>query len=99
MMFLFYRWAFYPGGAIEEYCYSNGNSLHFNGQLAQSSFTTLDLYITSDIFVQFELITSCSASSALPYYIRLEYSTNGGLVWAQVEDACVSQNDCINIRL
>ena len=96
---VFCSWEFYPGGVVQPYCSSNGNSLHFDGQLAQNSLTTLDLYITSETFVQFELITSCSAESALPYYIQLEYSTNGGLVWTPVEDDCVTQNNCINRRL
>ena len=96
---VFCSWAFYPGGVVQPYCSSNGNSLHFNGQLVQNSLTTLDLYITSDTFIQFELITSCSADSALPYYIQLEYSTNGGLVWTTVEDNCVAQSNCINRRL
>jgi len=96
---VFCRWEFYPGGVTEGYCSSNGNCLHFDGQLAQNSLTTLDLYITSDTFVQFELITSCSADSALPYYIQLEYSTNGGLVWTPVEDNCVTENDCVSQNL
>ena len=96
---IFFRWAFYPGGVIEEYCQSNGNCLHFYGQLTLSSLTTLDLYITSDTFVQFELVTSCSADAALPYYIQLEYSTNGGLVWTPVEDNCVTQNECTKQNL
>ena len=97
--FVFDSWTFYPGGVVESYCSSNGNSLYFNGQLAQNSLTTLDLYITSDTFVQFELITSCSADSSLPYYIQLEYSTNGGLVWTPVEQNCATGSDCINRSL
>ena len=89
-----YSWAFYPGGAIEYYCSSSGNSLHFNGQLAQSSLTTLDIYISSDTFVQFDLITSCSDSTSDLFYIELEYSTNGGLTWSVVETNC--QTDCEN---
>jgi len=96
---MFCSWAFYPGGVILPYCSSNGNSLLFDGQLAQNSLTTLDLYITSDTFVQFELITSCSAESALSYYIQLEYSTNGGLVWTPVEDSCTTEDDCLNRNL
>ena len=89
-----YSWAFYPGASIEYYCSSSGNSLHFNGQLAQSSLTTLDIYISSDTFVQFDLITSCSDSTSDLFYIELEYSTNGGLTWSLVETNC--QTDCEN---
>ena len=96
---MFCSWAFYPGGIVEPYCSSNGNSLHFNGRMAQNSLTSLDLYITPDTFVQFELITSCSADSALPYYVRLEYSTNGGLEWSPVAQSCTVQNDCIGQSL
>ena len=85
-------WAFYPGGAVENYCSSSGNSLHFDGRLAYSSLTTLDLYISTDTFVQFDLITSCSASTSDLFYIELEYSSNGGLTWSLVETNC--QTDC-----
>ena len=96
---MFCSWAFYPGGVVEPYCSSNGNSLHFNGRMAQNSLTSLDLYITPDTFVQFELITSCSADSESPYYIQLEYSTNGGQDWSQVERNCDTQDGCINRSL
>lgn len=76
------------------YCSSSENSLHFNGRQGQNALTTLDLYISSDTFVQFELITSCSPSTILPYYIQLEYSTNGGLTWSLLENDCL--NDCEN---
>lgn len=89
---LSYSWAFYPGGVVENYCSSNGNSLHFNGRLTQNTLTTLDLYISSDTFVQFDLITTCSSSTSDLFYIQLEYSTNGGLTWSVIENDC--QGSC-----
>ena len=85
---IFYSWAFYPGGLVEPYCNSSGNSLHFNGQLPASYLSTLEYHITADTFVQFELVTTCSSTnSALQYYIELEYSKDGGLTWDVVSIA------------
>ena len=95
MCILFYSWAFYPGGTVENYCSSTGKSLHFDGRPAQqNTLTTLDLYISSDTFVQFDLITSCSTSTSEVFYIQLEYSINGGLTWSLIESSC--QSDCDN---
>jgi len=79
------------------YCSSSRNSLYFDGYSVPSTLTTLDIYTSSDTFVQFDLITSCSTSTSAPFYIQLEYSTNGGLTWAVVESDC--QTDCENRAL
>lgn len=77
----FYSWEFFHGGLIEPYCNSDGNSLHYNGQLARSYLSTLEHHITADTFVQFELITTCGSVAPLPYYITIEYSKDGGVSW------------------
>ena len=82
-----YSWAFYPGGLIEPYCNSSGNSLHFNGQFPGSYLSTLEHHITEDTFVQFELVTTCTTDTALQYHIELEYSKDGGLTWGVVSIA------------
>lgn len=93
MLLSFCSWAFYPGAVVESYCNSSGNSLHFNGQFSESYVSTLEYHITADTFVQFELITTCTSSSALQYYIKLEYSKDGGLTWDMVSitDVLVNQ--------
>ena len=83
----FCSWAFYPGGVIESYCNSYGNSLHFNGQFPGSYLSTLEYHITADTFMQFDLITTCTSNTALQYYIELEYSKDGGLTWDVVRVA------------
>ena len=82
-----YSLAFYPGGVVESYCSSEGNSLHFNGQFLGSYLSTLEYHITADTFMQFDLITTCASNTALQYYIKLEYSKDGGLTWEVVSIA------------
>jgi len=84
---IFYRLAFYPGGVVESYCNSKGNSLHFNGQFLESYLSTLEYQITADTFIQFDLITTCNSSTVLQYNIKLEYSKDGGLTWEVVSIA------------
>ena len=91
-LFYFHSWAFYPGGIIENYSGSNGNSLHFDARLLQhNTLTTLDLYISSDTFVQFDLIIS---NTSRLFYIDLQYTTDSGIIWHLLENDC--QNDCEN---
>lgn len=72
---------------VESYCNSDGNSLHFNGEFPGSYLSTLEYYITADTFIQFDLITTCNSTAALQYYIKLEYSKDGGLTWDVVRVA------------
>jgi len=92
----FCSWTFYPGGLVELYCNSNGNSLHFDGQYLGSYLSTVEYHITADTFVQFELITTCNTNSTLQYYIKLEYSKDGGITWNMVS---IAQEGFMNQQL
>lgn len=81
---------------MEPYCNSHGNSLHFNGQFPGSYLSTLENHITADTFVQFDLITTCASNSILQYYIKLEYSKDGGLTWDTVS---IAQDGFMNQQL